>query len=231
MYSGQYPPPPNYVMLQHQYGAPPPPYYAPQPYPQRRSRGNCCIRFICCIYCLLFILIFFMAASLVLTYTFYKPKIPIYKLEDFSVTNFNMQPDMIINAEFLVTIRAQNPNRKIGFIYGKGSTVIVTFEGSTLCSGNLPAFHQGHENVTMLKIPLAGKVTFGPDLNKALRDDKEQGRIPLMVQVNVPVTVVMDAFPMRQFDFHVSCHMTIDSLRPDKKPSILSTTYTFGFGF
>ncbi|XP_021717301.1 NDR1/HIN1-like protein 6 [Chenopodium quinoa] len=229
-------------MLQHQYGNVPP-YYAPHqpygPYPQqraipqyenRRSGCHCCLRFICCVYCLLFLLIFFMALGLVLTYTFYKPKIPIYKLEDFSVTSFNVQPDMSIGTHFMITVRAENPNTRIGFIYGKDSTITVSFEGSVLCSGKMPAFHQGHENVTMINIPLAGNAVFGSELHKVLTDDQHQGRIPLIVQVKVPVTVVMDTIPLRQFEFHVSCHVTVDDLKPDKKPKILSTTYTFGIG-
>ncbi|KAL2937689.1 NDR1/HIN1-like protein 6 [Bienertia sinuspersici] len=230
MYPGQ----PNYVMLQPQYG-PPPPYYSPQPYhsdENRRSNcGNCCMRCICCVYCLLFILILIFATGIVLTYTFYKPKIPIYKLQDLSVTAFSMQPDLSMNAELEVTVTAENPNTKIGFIYGKDSSIVVSFEDSILCSGKVPSFHQGHENVTTIKIPLSGKTKFSPDLSKALTADQDQGRIPLLVQVIVPVTVVMETLPLRQFQLHVSCHMTVDNLRPDKKPQILSSTNSFGFGF
>lgn len=239
MYSGQYPPPPppNYAMLQHHYGASPPPYYAPQPYPysqpmaRRRSGQNCCIRFICCICCLLFLVIIFFATGLVLSYTFYKPKVPNYKLEDISVTSFNPQADMSLNAELEASIRAENPNAKIGFIYGKGSSITVSYEDSIICSGNIPAFKQGKDNTTIVKVTLLGRPKLGSDISNALAVDQRQGRIPLIVQVIVPVTVILDTFPLRQFELHVTCHISIDSLSPDKKPNILSSTYSFGFGF
>ncbi|CAO2814353.1 unnamed protein product [Amaranthus hypochondriacus] len=273
MYAEQHPPPPNYVMLQNQYGAPPP-YYAPQTYPpyqirRRRSGCNCCLRFICCIYCLLFIFIFFMAITLVFSYTFYKPKIPIYKLEQLNVTAFNMQSiplhhhpnksrlnlekvvkktdqyphpkdvgiegspvqsNIIVNSEFEVIIKLENPNTKIGFIYGKKSSIVVSFEGSNLCSGMLPSFYQRHQNVTMVHVALIGKTILGHDLYKAITDDQSQGRIPLSVLFNIPITIVLDSVPIRQFEFHVSCYIIVDSLMPHKKPKILSTSYTFGFG-
>ncbi|XP_021837819.2 NDR1/HIN1-like protein 6 [Spinacia oleracea] len=241
MYSGQQPsPPPNYLMLENQYRTrPPPSYYTPQPYPyghaipqyqSRRSGCHCCVRFICCIACLLFLFICILIVGVVLTYTFYRPMIPIYKIEDLTVTNFNMQPDLSIVTDFHITIKAENPNTKIGFNYGKNSTIVVSFEGSILCSGKLPSFYQPHENVTIINILLTGTTMFGSHLHNTLTGDVHQGRIPLIVEVKVPVTLVLDNIPMRQFNIYVICHMTVDDLKPHKKPKILSTTYSFDFG-
>ncbi|KAL9243819.1 hypothetical protein vseg_017661 [Gypsophila vaccaria] len=241
MYSGQHmPPPPNYVMLQNPYGAPPPPYYNPQqPYHQhraipryqtRRSGFTCCIRCICCIYFLLFILVFGFIASIFIVYTFYQPKIPHYKLEEFIVKTFNFNPDLTVKTDFQVTIRADNPNTKIEFIYGSENSIIISFEGQVLCSGKMPEFHQGHQNTTTIIVPLSGKPELGSVLRYELENKERLGNIPLLVQVKVPVTFVLDSVPLRQFIFHVDCHMIVSDLRPEKQPRIISTFYTIGIG-
>ncbi|XP_074270611.1 NDR1/HIN1-like protein 13 [Silene latifolia] len=242
MYSGQHmAPPPNYAMAQNPYGVPPQPYYHPQQpyyhqhraipqYQRRRSGFDCCIRCICCIYFLMFMLIFILLASLFLVFTFYQPRIPYYKIEDFSVTTFNFQPDMSLKTEFQVTIHAENPNTKIGFIYGSDNSITISFQGKIVSSGKMPEFHQEHLNITSIKIPLTGKTDVGSNVYSDFIDREHMGNIPLLVQVKVPVTFVLDNIPLRQFIFRVDCRMTVDDLRPDKKPKIISTDYTFSFG-
>ncbi|KAK9689775.1 hypothetical protein RND81_09G080100 [Saponaria officinalis] len=241
MYSSQHmpPPPPNYEMLQNPYGAPPAYYNPQQPYHQhraipryqtRRSGFACCVRCMCCIYFLLFLLVFGLIASLFIVYLFYQPKIPYYKLEEFTVKTFSFNPDLTVKTDFLVTIRAENPNTKIEFIYGSDNSIIVSFDGQVLCSGKMPEFHQGHQNITTIMVSLTGKPELGSILRYDLENREGLGNIPLLVQVKVPVTFVFDTVPLRQFIFHVDCHVTVSGLRPEKKPRIISTYYTIGMG-
>ncbi|KAG6657940.1 hypothetical protein CIPAW_04G124500 [Carya illinoinensis] len=113
----------------------------------------------------------------------YKPKVPSYAVEDFNVHAFNFQSDMSLFTEFVVTIKADNPNENIGFVYGKNSLILVSYSDSDLCSGKLPAFYQPKKNVTEMSISLQGTSPFGSGLQEALMENRHTGRIPLLVRV------------------------------------------------
>uniref|UniRef100_A0A5B7B5F0 Late embryogenesis abundant protein LEA-2 subgroup domain-containing protein n=1 Tax=Davidia involucrata TaxID=16924 RepID=A0A5B7B5F0_DAVIN len=134
----------SYVMLPENYagGVPPPPYRRNIPryesISNQKREGNCCLRCICYCYCFLFILIFVCAGVLFYFYVVMQPQMPSYQVQALEVKAFNVQMDFSLNTEFLVTVKAENPNKNIGFIYGKDSSVTVSYTDSTLCSGKLP---------------------------------------------------------------------------------------------
>ncbi|KAI3465729.1 hypothetical protein Pfo_022392, partial [Paulownia fortunei] len=218
------PPPPHYAMLEgSQYygsGAHPPAYHRNVPrYPSnnhKNSGGGSCCRCICCCCCFLFLLIIIQVTIFFILYHIYDPKIPTYKVEGLEVKSFDILPDFSLNTEFQLTVRADNPNRKIGFIYGDDSWVIVTYSDANLCSGKVPAFHQGHENTTIMKIDLKGKSEFGSGLQQALTDSRHSHKIPLLVKLKVPVSVVMGDIPLREFKVFVNCSLLLDNLSPHK---------------
>uniref|UniRef100_A0A5B7B544 Uncharacterized protein n=1 Tax=Davidia involucrata TaxID=16924 RepID=A0A5B7B544_DAVIN len=225
----------SYVMLPENYagGVPPPPYRRNIPryesISNQKRQGNCCLRCICYCYCFLFILIFVCAGVLFYFYVVMQPQMPSYQVQALEVKAFNVQMDFSLNTEFLVTVKAENPNKNIGFIYGKDSSVTVSYTDSTLCSGKLPAFRQGHENITMMKVDLKGKSEFGSGLQEALMENKNSKRIPLLVMVKAPINIVLGEIQMRQFVVHVNCSLVVDNLSPNKKIGILSSNYTVGF--
>ncbi|KAK6157190.1 hypothetical protein DH2020_011438 [Rehmannia glutinosa] len=216
---------------------PPPPPYGHRNIPRynssykKKSGGNTCFRCICCCYCCLFLLIVILAALAFYFYTIDHPKIPSYKVENLEVKAFDLMPDFSLKTDFLVTVRADNPNNNIGFIYGDGSSVDVFYNDSDLCSGKLPFFHQGHKNTTFMKIDLTGKSEFGSGLQEALSESRKNGKIPLLVRVRVPISVVVGEFPLRQFKVFVNCSLVVDNLAPGKKIGILSSNTTFDFEF
>ncbi|GFQ05229.1 hypothetical protein PHJA_002667000 [Phtheirospermum japonicum] len=108
-------------------------------------------------------------------------------------------PDFSLKTEFLVTVKADNPNNNIEFIYGEGSLVGVYYNDSDLCHGKLPSFHQGHTNTTYIKIDLTGKSEFGLGLQEALAESRKNKKVPLFVRVWAPISVVVRKFPLRQF--------------------------------
>ncbi|XP_059450953.1 NDR1/HIN1-like protein 6 [Corylus avellana] len=224
--------PPKYVMLSHNHGSlRPPPYRRNVPrYPSKRSSRSCCFKFLCCCYCFL---LFFTLLLLFLTYLFYtkyKPQIPSYNVDSFSVKAFNMQPDMSLFTEFAVAVKAENPNEHIGFTYGEDSEITISYTGSNLCYGKLPAFHQPRKNTTIINISLAGTSPFGSGLQAALMENRHTGRIPLLVSVHAPVNVVLGDLKLRRLDVYVNCSLVIDNLSPNKKVRILSTKYDYSVG-
>ncbi|CDP14749.1 unnamed protein product [Coffea canephora] len=231
------PPPPAYVMLDGQgmkkgnYGPPPSgrrnvPRYNSDYYP-KKSGGSSCLRCICCCYCILFLLIFVVSVLAFYFYTVYEPKVPSYKVQSLDVKSFDLLPDFSLNTVFLVTVEADNMNKAIGFTYGQGSSVLVEYTDSRLCSGSLPNFHQGPHNTTLIQIELKGRSEFGTGLQQALQDSKEKGRIPLLVRIQVPVSVVVGEISSRQFHVFVNCTLVVDNLAPGKKIAILSSKYNF----
>ncbi|XP_052208008.1 NDR1/HIN1-like protein 6 [Diospyros lotus] len=237
-------PPPPYVMLSDNNGGlRPPPYRRNIPryhgpgggggggYPKKGGGGSCCLKCICCCYCLLFLTIFILAGITIYLYTFFNPKMPNYQVNGLNVTTFSLQQDFSLLTEFVVSVRAENPNDRIGFIYGRDSAAVVTYRDSKLCSGKLPSFEQGHNNVTLMNVTMKGKSEFGNGLQEALMQNKNSGKIPLLVQVKVPVSVVVADSPLRQFLVFVNCSLVVDNLSPNKKIRILSSEYTLHFAF
>nr|AAS90599.1 unknown pollen protein [Petunia integrifolia subsp. inflata] len=229
-----HPHPPPYVMVENG-RQPPPPYHSRKApryggeyyYEERPRRGNCCIRCICCCYCVLFFIIVLLGAFAFYFYTMYQPKLPTYKFQSLEVKEFGYQPDFSLTTDIIVTIRAENPNKAISLIYGKESSVNVTYTDSTICSGTLPSFHQGHKNVTMMQIELKGKSQFGSGLYEAMQDNEKNGKIPLLVKLKVPVQVYVGEYPLRQFNVLANCSLVVDNLKPGKKVEIIKNDVTF----
>ncbi|KAI3876285.1 hypothetical protein MKW92_010996 [Papaver armeniacum] len=214
--------PPKYVMLSENGGdggVRPPPYRrnipryhsTAQPY---KKKGNCCLKCICCFYCFLFILIFGLSAFVFYIYAIYQPKMPTYKVDHIGIGAFDLQADF-----------AENPNERITIFYAPESSIAITYSDSTLCTGKIPTFKQGHQNVTFMDIVLKGKSEFGSGLQEALLDNRKTGKIPLLIIVRAPIVIEMGDLPLKQVTFLVNCSLVIDSLTPRKQVKILSTTY------
>ncbi|XP_050208329.1 NDR1/HIN1-like protein 6 [Mercurialis annua] len=225
---------PKYVMLNsnHSTNLRPPPQrrHVPRYHSNNhgKSSGNSCFRCLCCCLCFWLLLIIFLAAALFALYTSLDPEIPRYNVDRFDVKSFNVQPDFSLFTEFTVTVKSENPNKHIGFDYGKKSSVIVTYRDSPLCSGTIPAFHQPRQNTTLIPIVLKGKSEFGSGLQEALMQNRNTGRIPLLVEVRAPVALVIKEIPLRQVTVLINCSLVVDNLSPNKKAKILSSTYQYG---
>ncbi|KAF5741500.1 hypothetical protein HS088_TW10G00498 [Tripterygium wilfordii] len=224
--------PSKYHMLNNnQYSLRPPPHRrnVPRYHSHQSSGGNCCLRCICCFCCTFIVLIIVLAGLGFLLYAILQPQQPAYSVSNFGVQAFDLQPDFSVYTEFAVAVKAENPNEHIGFIYGKDSSVAVSYQGSKLCSGKIPNIRQPGRNTSMLNIVLKGKSEFGNGLQEALMDNRKSGKIPLLVQVKAPVTVVLGEFPLREVVALVNNSLVVDNLSPHKKVKILSSQITYGF--
>ncbi|CAM6017558.1 unnamed protein product [Sphagnum balticum] len=76
---------------------------------------------------------------------------PQYTVENIQFQSFNLstpqQQSGVLNSDILLTIQANNPNKKIGIIY-ESITTTTFFNGNELGSGVIPPFYQGHQNIT-----------------------------------------------------------------------------------
>ncbi|KAF5745977.1 hypothetical protein HS088_TW06G00142 [Tripterygium wilfordii] len=210
--------PSKYYMLNNdQYSLQPPPHRRkiPRYHSHQSSGGNCCLRCICCCCCTFIILIIVLTGLGPLGFLLYailQPQRPVYSVSNFGVQAFDLQPDFSLYTKFVMAVKAENPNEQIGFIYGKDGLVVVSYQGSKLCFGKIPNFRQPGKNTSMLNIVLKGKSEFGNGLQEALMDNRNSGKIPLLVQVKAPVTVVVGEFPLREVIARVNNSLVVDNL-------------------
>ncbi|KAH6827147.1 hypothetical protein C2S53_016101 [Perilla frutescens var. hirtella] len=185
----------------------------------------------CC--CCLFLIVLTLGVVITYFYAVYVPHVPLYEIEKLEVKAFDMHPDLTLDTQILVTVRAYNPNSNIGFVYGDNGTVSLVFnQTDVLCSGKPPNFMQGHNNVTMIKVDLAGKSKFGPGLQAAYDENqKSQKPVPLLVTVEMPMRVVIEHVPLREFRVFVNSSLMVDNLAPNKTIKIVSSDTVFHFEF
>lgn len=189
-----------------------------------------CIGFCCCLLFLVFLTLGLMISYF---YTVYVPHVPSYKVEKLEVKAFDMRPDLTLNAQILVTVKANNPNTDIGFVYGDNGSVSLLFnESDVLCSGKPPHFFQSHNNITMIQIDLAGTSKVGPGLQAACEENrKSHTPVPLLVTVEMPMRVVIEHIPLREFRVYVNSSLMVDDLAPNKTIKIVSSDTMFHFEF
>ncbi|KAK6142545.1 hypothetical protein DH2020_022893 [Rehmannia glutinosa] len=229
------PPPPPYAMLesnQQYYANGPSAYHRNVPqYPSKYRKSSfaaTCCRCICGCCCFFFLIIVIIVLILFAFYHVYDPKIPNYRVEGISVKAFDILPDSSLNSEFALSVRAQNPNKHIGIVYGDASWVTVSYMDTTLCNGKVPSFHQREENTTVITVDLKGKSEFGSGLQQNLTDNVKSHRIPLVVRLKVPVNIVLGEIPLRELKVFVNCTMVLDNLAPNSNVGIISKDTSVG---
>jgi len=159
-------------------------------------------------------------------YFTYKPKPPSYSMTNMSVSQFDFSAsDLTLYVKLVASVRAENPNEEIGIIYDEGSRTVVSYRGTPLCSGKLPAFLQAPKNVTVMDIAMEGRHGFGSGLQGALEESEKEGNVPLDVFVSVPVQLQFGTYETMKVRVNLHCALVVDSISPKKKPTIKSATY------
>lgn len=182
-----------------------------------RRRSSCCCR--CFLWTLLFLLFLLVAllASAAILYFVFRPKLPSYSLDQISIRGFDVNRNPL-SPEFDLTVRADNPNKKIGIYYREGSDISVSYAGVALCHGSWPVFYQGSRNVTVFRSVLRGSgIRMASSLWGQLADQQRRGAVALEVDVAVPVRVKFGAVTSWTFTVSVGCHVVVDALTQRSK--------------
>lgn len=202
-------------------GRPPPYPYGGEYYPDERKKGgNICCRCICCCYCILFFLVLVIAAIALFLFIYFDPKFPIYKFESLDVKEFGFKPNSNINTDLILTVKADNPNKKIAFMYDEGSSINVTYSGTRICSGKIPSFEHRVRNVTMLHIELTGKEQLPKGLYDSLQNDEKRGKIPFNVLARVPFKPIFGGSKLKQYTVLLNASISVSDLKLGKKSQI-----------
>lgn len=216
------PPPGTYVIQvpKDQVFRLPPPENARrfQSYTRRalRRRGGCC-RCLAWTAGLLLFLIVALAVAAGILYLVFRPKIPKYSVDALAVKGFNLST-AVLSPEFDASIRADNPNKKIGIYYRSGSSIVLSYEGVELCDGVWPTFYQGKRNVTVFQTALTGTgIRLSAAMSEALATAQNGGNVPLKLKIKVPVRVKFGAVTTWTFTVKVRCDVTVDKLTAASK--------------
>ncbi|KAL1817514.1 hypothetical protein ACET3Z_020088 [Daucus carota] len=152
--------------------------------------------------------------------------VPSYKVKSVHVKSFEPLPDMRLKSEFVVNVEANNPNAHISLIYGKESNVTLWYRDQELSQGKLPSFRQGTNNISIMHVDMNGKSKLDSGIQETLKQDQKNRMVPMVVQVQAPITIVVGEYKLREFVVYVNCSLTLDSLSADKNPEIITSTYT-----
>ncbi|XP_044488019.1 NDR1/HIN1-like protein 6 [Mangifera indica] len=193
-----------------------------------KKKRSCCCKFFCWTISLLLLLIIAIAITLGILYLVFQPKIPKYSVDRMQITEFNFSSDSSLEATFNVTITATNPNKKIGIYYEGGSHITVWYSDTQLCEGSIPKFYQGHQNTTVLNLPLTGQTQNATALATSIQQQQQQsGNVPLDLKVDQPVRVKLGKLKLMKVKFAVRCNLVVDSLTADNSISIQSSSCKF----
>ncbi|KAJ8750060.1 hypothetical protein K2173_013975 [Erythroxylum novogranatense] len=217
------PPPGTYVIQipkEQIYRIPPPENAKRFDYLSRRKapRSRCCIYFCWFLSAVAFLFLLAGVTAAVL-YLVFQPKSPKYSVQSFSVKGFNLSSSSaMISPEFDVTIRADNPNKRIGIYYLTGSYGDVYYNDVRLGTGSLPAFYQGKKNVTALSTALRGSgIKLTSEAHKALANGERKGAVPLRLYLRAPVKMKVGAVKTWTITVKVNCEVTVNNITVNSK--------------
>lgn len=182
----------------------------------RRGSSRCC-RCLLWTLCVLLFLLLALAAAAAILYFVFQPKLPSYSLDQISIKGFDLNRTAF-SPEFDLTVRANNPNKKIGIHYRDGSDISVSYADATLCHGSWPVFYQGSRNVTVFRSVLKGSgIRMASSLWGQLAEQRRRGAVPLEVDVAVPVRVKFGAVTSWTVTVKVRCDVVVDGLTERSK--------------
>ncbi|KAK1291161.1 hypothetical protein QJS10_CPB17g01616 [Acorus calamus] len=191
----------------------------------RRGNRRLCTCHRCFCFSLCFLLVLAVAAVVagVVVYFVYDPKAPKYAVDGVSIKGFDLNStsrpsDLTIDPEFDVTVRADNPNKKIGFYYGKRSSASVSFGPDVLCSGPIVSFYHGPKNVTVFKTSLIGSgLHLSDTMRRRMMTDQSRGSVPIRIDLTVPVRAKLGWIKSWTVTVKARCELTVDKLDVDSR--------------
>lgn len=190
----------------------------------RRSAFCCCF---CWFLGLLLTLVILAGIAAAVLYLVFRPKAPKYSIDSISIKGFNLSSSVPLSPEFDVTVRADNPNGKIGIDYRSGSSVNIFYDDVKLCNGKLPVFYQPSNNVTLFVTALKGSgIELASEVHKALVDGENKGTVPFKVKIRAPVKIKVGSVKTWKMTVKVNCDVSVDKLKSNAQ--ILSKDCDYG---
>ncbi|XP_052107800.1 NDR1/HIN1-like protein 13 [Arachis duranensis] len=181
---------------------------------RRRCSFCCCFSWFIGV---LFIIALLIGIAAGVLYLVFKPKSPHYSIDHIGIKAMNLTT-AVISPEFNITVKADNPNDKIGIRYETDSSAEIFFKGVKLCDGALPAFYQPPKNITVFMTPLKGNgIKLKSEDEKALVDAQTKRQVPLNVKLVAPVKIKVGSVESWKITVKIDCDVTVDQLTVQSK--------------
>ena len=190
---------------------------------KRRSRCSC-VRVCTCLLAATVALAVLLAAAAGVVYLVLRPRRPSYTVQALAVSglagvgNASAAP-AAFSPGFDATVRADNPNGKIGVHYEGGrSRVSVSYDGVPLADGAWPAFYQGPRNVTVFVAKAKGSgIRFSQGVRGQMAAAERLRSVPFDVDVEVPVRLQLGGVRTWAVPARARCTVAVDRLAADAK--------------
>nr|POF03065.1 ndr1/hin1-like protein 13 [Quercus suber] len=178
-----------------------------------KTRRRPCCRCLCWSLGILAFLLALLAVSAAIFYLVVKPRSPNYSVDAISVSGLNLTAadaaastaSLKVSPEFDVTVRADNPNDKIGIYYEPKSSVEIYYDDPS-------------NNVTVFETALKGSgVVLTSTVKNSLLQAQSQGKVPLLLTVRAPVKIKVGSVKSWTITVKVDCDITVDSLTANAK--------------
>ncbi|KAL2316939.1 hypothetical protein Fmac_030815 [Flemingia macrophylla] len=189
-------------------------------YTRRKHRQNRCCRCLCWLVGLVAVFVVLLGIAAGVFYLVFRPEAPNYTIENIAIRGINLTSasSAAISPEFNVTVKADNPNNKIGIHYLKDSSAEVFYNDVRLCNGALPAFYQPSNNVTVFGTALKGNgIVLRSDDQRALVESQTKQKVPLTVRIRAPVKIKVGSVKTWKITVKVDCDVTVNSLTENAK--------------
>ncbi|KAH9603924.1 hypothetical protein KSS87_018008 [Heliosperma pusillum] len=186
-------------------------------YTKRKTNRNCCRSCICYTISTILLLILLLGITFGILYLIYRPKLPTYTIDGIHVKGVNLTATKVtettITPVFNVTVKTNNPNGKISIYYEQGSKINIYRDGVNFCDGKLPAFHQPPKSVTVFSTDLSGSgIVLSKSAREKLLNEQKNGKIPLEMDVKVPVRIKLGSVKFWTMTVKVKCDVTVNEL-------------------
>ncbi|XP_066310080.1 NDR1/HIN1-like protein 13 [Miscanthus floridulus] len=189
----------------------------------KRRRGRSCVRFCACLLAGAVALAVLAAALAGVAYLVLRPKRPAYTVQALAVSglaglgNASSASPGVFSPGFDATVRADNPNGRIGVRY-EGGRVSVSYDGVLLADGAWPAFYQGPRNLTVFVAKAKGsRIRFSQRVRGQMAAAERLRSVPFDVDVEVPVRLQLGKVRTWAVPVRAHCTVAVDRLAADAK--------------
>ncbi|GER54709.1 late embryogenesis abundant protein [Striga asiatica] len=186
----------------------------PETLSRRRRRSFCCLLALSLV-SLAAVLSASTAAAMYLAFDFKSPEYTVLALAIRGLNNLTSTSEPI-SPEITVSIRAENPNGRVGIYYLDDGAAGVSCGGVELSGGRMAAFYQPRRSVAVVRVTLAGS---GVELGggnaaflAALRSAERRQRVPLVVKVEEGVVFEVGSAKTWKMVIKLRCHVVVDAL-------------------
>lgn len=196
---------------------------------RKNGRRPCCTC-LCWFLGLLAIFIFLVAVAAGIFYLVVKPKTPKYSVNAIAISGLNLTTSSsapTVSPAFELTVKADNPNKKIGIYYQNDSSVEIYYTDVGLSNGFLPVFYQPPNNVTVFETASKGdRIALTGTVKNALAAAQKQGQVPLKLKIRAPVKLKVGSVKTWTMTVKADCVITVDKLTAEAK--IISSNCSYG---